>query len=75
MMNNPMMQMMQMVRNGLNPMTMMRNMARTDPQVAQFMKMIEGKNPQQLRQMAENVARERGVTLEEVARQLGIPMK
>ena len=49
-----MMQMMQMVRNGLNPMTMMRNMARTDPQVA---------------------ARERGVTLEEVARQLGIPMK
>ena len=74
-MNNPMMQMMQMVRNGLNPMTMMQNMARTDPQVAQFMKMIEGKNTQQLRQMAENVARERGVTLEEVARQLGIPMK
>lgn len=75
MMNNPMMQMMQMVRNGLNPMTMMQNMARTDPQVAQFMKMIEGKNSRQLRQMAENVARERGVTLEEVARQLGIPMK
>lgn len=75
MMNNPMMQMMQMVRNGLNPMTMMQNMARTDPQVAQFMKMIEGKNPRQLRQMAENVARERGVTLDEVARQLGIPMK
>lgn len=73
--NNPMMQMMQMVRNGLNPMTMMQNMARTDPQVAQFMKMIEGKNSRQLRQMAENVARERGVTLEEVARQLGIPMK
>ena len=69
------MQMMQMVRNGLNPMTMMQNMARTDPQVAQFMKMIEGKNSQQLRLMAENVARERGVTLEEVARQLGIPMK
>ena len=73
--NNPMMQMMQMVRNGLNPLTMMQNMARTDPQVAQFMKMIEGKNSQQLRLMAENVARERGVTLEEVARQLGIPMK
>ena len=73
--NNPMMQMMQMVRNGLNPMAMMQNMARTDPQVAQFMKMIEGKNCQQLRLMAENVARERGVTLEEVARQLGIPMK
>lgn len=74
-MNNPMMQIMQMVQNGLNPMTVMQNMARTDPQVAQFMKMIEGKNSQQLRQMAENVARERGVTLEEVARQLGIPMK
>lgn len=74
-MNNPMLQMMQMVRNGFNPMTMMQNMARTDPQVAQFMKMIEGKNSQQLRLMAENVARERGVTLEEVARQLGIPMK
>ena len=36
------------------------------------MQMINGKTPQQLRQIAENVAKERGVTLEYVAQQLGI---
>ena len=57
-MNNPMMAMLQMARNGGNP-----------------MQMLQGKNPQQLRQTAENMAKQRGTSVEEIARQLGIPMK
>lgn len=39
------------------------------------MRLIQGKNPQQLRQTAENMAKQRGTSIEEIARQLGIPMK
>lgn len=73
-MNNPMMAIMQMARNGGNPMALMQQMARQNPQVAQAMQMIQGKNPQQLRSMAENMAKERGTTIEQVAQQLGIPV-
>lgn len=64
--------MMQMMRSGGNPNAMLQQMANQNPQVRQFMQMINGKTPQQLRQIAENVAKERGVTLEYVAQQLGI---
>lgn len=70
--NNPMMAMMQAIRSGGNPMAVMQNMARQNPQVAQAMQMVQGKSPQQLRTMAENMAKERGVSLNDVARQLGI---
>ncbi|MFR5024750.1 MAG: hypothetical protein ACLTC3_00405 [Evtepia gabavorous] len=47
-------------------------MAGQNPQVAQALKMIQGKNPQQLKTMAENMAKERGVSINDIARQLGI---
>lgn len=72
--NNPMAMMMQMMRSGGNPNAMLQQMANQDPQVRQFMRMINGKTPQQLRQIAENVAKERGTTLNDVARQLGITL-
>ena len=56
-------------------MQMMHQMAGNDPRMRQFMQMVNGKNPQQLRQMAENVAKERGTTLQAVAQQMGIPIK
>lgn len=71
-MNNPMAMMMQMMRSGGNPNAMLQQMANQNPQVRQFMQMINGKSPQELRQMANNMARERGTTVEEVARQLGL---
>ena len=73
-MNNPMMAMLQMARNGGNPMQMLQQ-AGQNPQAAQAMRLIQGKNPQQLRQTAENMAKQRGTSVEEIARQLGIPMK
>lgn len=78
-MNNPMAgnllaAMMQMMRSGGNPMYLLQQMAAQDPQVSQAMRMIQGKSPQQLRSMAENMAKERGVSLESIANQMGITL-
>ena len=73
-MNNPLMQMVNMARNGGNPMQLMQQMARSNPQANQVMQMMSGKNPQQLRQMAVNMCKERGTTVERVAQQLGISL-
>lgn len=70
--NNPAIQMLQIMRGGGNPMQMLQQLAGRNPQAAQVMQMIRGKSPQQLRTMAENMCRERGTSLEQVARQLGI---
>lgn len=71
-MNNPMMQMMGMLRSGRNPNAILQSMVMNNPQVQQVMQMINGKTPEQLRQMANNMAAERGTTVEDIARQLGI---
>ena len=78
-MNNPMVgnllaAMMQMMRSGGNPMYLLQQMAAQDPTVSQAMRMIQGKSPQQLRSMAENMAKERGVSLESMANQMGITL-
>ena len=68
------MAMLQMARNGGNPMQMLQQMAGQNPQAAQAMRLIQGKNPQQLRQIAENMAKERGVDLNQMAHQMGITL-
>lgn len=70
--NNPMAMLMNAVRGGGNPTVLIEQMAVSNPQVKQAMDMMKGKNPQQLRAMAENMAAERGVSINDVARQLGI---
>lgn len=55
-------------------MQLLQQMARSNPQVNQVIQMMNGKSPDQLRQMASNMAKERGVSLEQVAQQLGIPI-
>lgn len=63
-------QMVQLVMNGGNPMTMLQQMG--DPRAMQALNMLQGKSTAQLQQMAMNMARERGTTVEDVARSLGI---
>lgn len=70
--NNPLMALMQFARSGGNPMQMLSQMAARDPRASQAMKLIQGKSPQQLRQVAENMAKERGTSVEEIARQMGM---
>lgn len=55
-------------------MQLIQQMAKSNPQVNQVMQMMNGKSPAQLRTMAENIAKERGTTVENVAQQLGISM-
>lgn len=70
--NNPLLQLVQMVRGGGNPMRLLQQIAVNDPRMAQAMKMVQGKNTQQLQQMAQNMAKERGTSVEEVIQNLGL---
>lgn len=74
MQGNPFFQLINIARGGGNIMPMMRQMAGSNPKINQVMQMINGKNPQQLRTMAENMAKERGVSLEQIVQQLGMPL-
>ena len=75
MVNNPIMALVNVMKSGGNPNAMLQQMAGSDPRIGQAMQMMQGKSPQQLRSMAENMARERGVNIADLARGLGIPMR
>jgi transposase len=69
----------QAMQGGMNPMQMIQQQAAQNPQLQQLMQICQGKTPEQLRQVAENMCRERGTTYDEVAKnfaqQMGIPYK
>lgn len=67
---NPLMQLVQLVRSGGNPQNLLSQMAQQNPLAAQAMKMIEGKSPQQINQIAANMARERGVDINALTQQI-----
>lgn len=71
-MNDPFGAILRYIQGGADPNALLGNMARSDPRAAQALEMLKGKNSQQLRQMAENMARERGTSVEEIAQSLGI---
>ena len=48
----------------------LQQIAGQNPVAAQAMKMIEGKSPQQINQIAANMARERGVDINALAQQI-----
>lgn len=70
--NNPIFNLISLARTGGNPMTLIQQMAGRDPRAQQALKMVQGKTTDQLRQMAENMAKERGTTVEEIAKGLGL---
>ena len=72
MINHPVISILQAMRMGKNPNQMIIQMAQQDPRIKQVVEMMRGKNPDQLQRIAENMAKERGMTVEDVARQLGI---
>lgn len=73
-MNNPMMSMVQMAMGGMSPMQYLQQRMGQSPQIAQAMNLIQGKTPEQLHQIADNIAKQCGTTVEEIARQYGIPI-
>lgn len=71
-MNNPIMMLVQAMNSGRNPMQMIQQMAGQNPQIAQAMQLMQGKSSQQLQMMAQNMARERGIDINQMIRELGI---
>lgn len=69
---NPMAMLMQMMRtrNG-NPAPLLEQLARQNPALRQAMDMTHGKSPQEVRQIADNMARQRGTTVEDILRRMG----
>ena len=69
---NPLMQLGSMLAFGKTPEQALNVLAQQNPQVQQALKMLSGKNPAELEQIARNMAKERGTTIEDVARSLGV---
>lgn len=71
-MNNPFVMLAQLVQSGGNPTAMISRMAQQNPQIAQSMQMLSGRRPQELQQIAQNLAQQKGLDLNAVIRGLGI---
>lgn len=71
---NQIMMLLQLMRSGGNPMAMLNQLAGQNPQIRQAMQMMRGKDPKQLRTMAENMAKESGTDLLGLAKSLGIDL-
>lgn len=69
-MNNPFLPLINAVKRGANPVDLMRGI--NDPRAAQAIRMINGRSGNELRQIAENMCRERGTTPDEIAKSLGL---
>ena len=69
---NPLMQLGSMLAFGKTPEQALNVLAQQNPQVQQALKMLSGNNPAELEQIARIMAKERGTTIEDVARSLGV---
>lgn len=72
-MSNPM-QILQAVQNGANPNQIIMQLAQQNPAFRQAVQAVNGKSPDQIRDMAYQMARKRGVDLAQFAQQMGIPL-
>lgn len=72
--NNPLMQIINMAKSGKgNPMQLIQQFAGQNPQMQQVMNMMNGKDQNQVNEMIANTAKERGVNLSELAKNIGMP--
>ena len=60
------------VMGGMNPVEALQKAGMMNPQIATALNVLNGKTPQQIQTIAENMCRERGTTPQEVARSLGL---
>ena len=75
MQNNALMQIINAARGGQNPVTVINKMAGSDPRIAFTAQLMHGKNSAQLRGIAQNMAREKGVDINQLAASLGLTSK
>ena len=71
---NPIFSLIQLMKAGKDPRQAIQKMASQNPQFNQTLKLIQGKTPDQLRETAENMAKQRGIDLNNLANQLGVKL-
>lgn len=71
-MNNPMAFLMQAMQRGGNTQQLVQQMAGSDPRMRQITQLLSNRSPAQQRDFVLNMARERGVDLDSLARSLGV---
>lgn len=69
--NNPM-QLIQAIQRGGNPQQLVMQAAQHNPALRQAMQAVNGRTPQQVRDMAYQMAAQQGINLDQLAQQLGI---
>lgn len=69
---NPMQMIVNQVMNGMSPSALLNKMSVSSPQIRQAKTLISGKNQDQLRDIATNMAAQRGIDINNLAQQLGI---
>lgn len=74
MMNN-IQQIFQAVQNGANPNMIAMQLAQNNPVFKHALHMANGRTPDQIRDMAAQMAQQRGIDINQLAQQLGIPFK
>ena len=72
-MMNPM-QLIQMMQSGENPMQLLSQMGRQNPMVGQVLQMTNGRTPNEMRDMAQRIARQKGVDLNQLAQSMGLKL-
>lgn len=70
--NNPMAMIMSAMRSGKTPRALIQEMAINDPRAQMAAQMMNGKSEKELEQLVRNMAAERGIALEDLARSMGI---
>lgn len=76
MMNNPL-QLFQMLSGSGNPMQMMMGMLGNNPMLNKAYQMVNGKSPEQIRTVINNVANQKGISkqqLQQMASQFGVSL-
>lgn len=68
------MQLAQMLRQGGNHQQIIAQYAQQSPTFRNTMQRINGRTPQQILQMAQQMAQQSGVNLEQLAQQLGVTL-
>lgn len=64
------MQLLQAMQGSNNPMLVLQQAFGNSPMFGNAMSMVQGKNPAQLEQIARNLAKERGVNIDDMLRQI-----
>ena len=73
-MNNHVQQIFQAVQQGANPNVIAAQLAQNHPVFRQALQITNGRTPEQIYDMAAQMAKQRGLDINQIAQQLGIPL-